>query len=575
MGYTNAGLMNGGKTARFKVTYDSALSQADGRDRANAFLAECENDLDVITDWFEGVKFVFDFPIPIQIATGDGGASWENRAESLRAFDHSTPAVTVQAGSAPAAIVRFLMVGEVTEMYMLSQGREWFEPTTIFKAGDEGSMGEGLSRFLAGQFLRERIPGTVQPSGLAVVDRWLNSNRPNFVAASVDDRMPDQITGCTTLFLYYLHDQLGYSPKQIIANPGKTLGDVYRNLTGRDDGWTSFHDFVNKYYPPPPIKFPPSYTFHPLGDFLFPVAELASLTGPDIVPPAGRITLQIQLDRPAPAEVYIALSSDNQNLIEVQELVHVPTGETSVKFDVRGAFPAPEGGSPTGVRATYGRNQLVHPISLVSPAVRAVGLSPDRVKAGEISTATVFLSVPSVTENVFVQLKNFNTELATIPAELEIPVNEDSRSFTVQTAGDLGPFVTLEANFSATYGGASVLATLTILPSVTVGILESLTLFPPSVNAGGTSRGTVTLVAPVPTDTVVELNVGALQAGGEGDGPQIASVPSTVTVPAGRRRQPFLVTTQSTNVGFHTRYKVTIVAQAVVMKTATLTVAIN
>ena len=78
MVYTNEGLRNGGKTARFTVTYDSALSQADGRDRANAFLAECENDLNVITDWFAGVNLVFDFPIPIQIATGDGGGRRRN-----------------------------------------------------------------------------------------------------------------------------------------------------------------------------------------------------------------------------------------------------------------------------------------------------------------------------------------------------------------------------------------------------------------------------------------------------------------------------------------------------------------
>jgi len=45
--------------------------------------------------------------------------------------------------------LRYLLVSEVTEMYMASQGKGSFESTSIFSGADEGSMGESLSRFLA------------------------------------------------------------------------------------------------------------------------------------------------------------------------------------------------------------------------------------------------------------------------------------------------------------------------------------------------------------------------------------------------------------------------------------------
>ena len=45
------------------------------------------------------------------------------------------------------AYLRYLLIAEVTEIFMMTQGRGWFQ------GSDEGSKGEGLSRFLSGQFL--------------------------------------------------------------------------------------------------------------------------------------------------------------------------------------------------------------------------------------------------------------------------------------------------------------------------------------------------------------------------------------------------------------------------------------
>ncbi len=64
--------------------------------------------------------------------------------------------------------------------------------------------------------------------------RWLNSAREDFVNAAPDDNKPDAVNGCTTLFVYFLFSQLGYSVTDIIGAGAATLGGVYRNLTGDD-----------------------------------------------------------------------------------------------------------------------------------------------------------------------------------------------------------------------------------------------------------------------------------------------------------------------------------------------------
>jgi hypothetical protein len=47
-----------------------------------------------------------------------------------------------------------------------------------------------------------------------------------------DDRDYDPTNGCTTLFIYYLFHQLGFSIKQIVGAGASTLRGVYTNLTG-------------------------------------------------------------------------------------------------------------------------------------------------------------------------------------------------------------------------------------------------------------------------------------------------------------------------------------------------------
>jgi hypothetical protein len=118
-------------------------------------------------------------------------------------------------------------------MFMFSQNGAWHEPNGFFQNSDEGSMGEGLSRFLSSQVLLSHGISTKVVSNFWVTALWLNGDRGNYVDSARDDAQPDKFTGCATAFIYYLNSQLGFSVNKIIANSASDLGGVYQSLTGR------------------------------------------------------------------------------------------------------------------------------------------------------------------------------------------------------------------------------------------------------------------------------------------------------------------------------------------------------
>lgn len=70
-----------------------------------------------------------------------------------------------------------------------------------------------------------------------------------------------------------------------------------------------------------------------------------------------------------------------------------------------------------------------------------------------------------------------------------------------------------------------------VVPQPGVSVLNAITFAPPSVNAGGTTTGTVTLSAPAPVDTVVTLSSSIVAA----------RVPTSVVVPQGATSANFVL----------------------------------
>ncbi len=261
MTFVTTGLTNGGVTTHYRFSYDQALAGSGGPEpgRTNAVIAACEGDYALMAGWFGNSLTVTG--MDVQVTTQSHGASWSGTSTA------STIQLNAQGSSYSnnAAYLRYLLIAEVTEIFMMTQNRGWFQ------GGDEGSKGEGLSRFLSGQFLAQNnFLGLGIDADYAVADLWLNSPRLDYVNNDPDDHGYNAINGCTTLFIYYMFHQLGYSVGQIVAAAGPTLAAAYTNLTGDPrDPFPLFKQMLDARFPSQTGSAVPGPNFDdpwPLGD---------------------------------------------------------------------------------------------------------------------------------------------------------------------------------------------------------------------------------------------------------------------------------------------------------------------
>ena len=237
MALTTAGLTNGGLTTHYQFQYDDSLSGPGLPEpaRTNAVIADCENDFNLMSGWFGNIGLTVGTPITVNVQPGPyASAGWG-------------PPIRLTPGNGSNAILcRYLLVSEVTEMFMLAQNKGWFAPD----GSNEGSAGEGLSRFLASQFLLSIGQPPAMP-GFGLANSWMNSPRQDFVNhIDTGDHGIDAKTGCAILFIYYLFTQLGFSINQIIAAAASELSGVYANLTGdSSDPFPFFKQLLDTAFP--------------------------------------------------------------------------------------------------------------------------------------------------------------------------------------------------------------------------------------------------------------------------------------------------------------------------------------
>src|SRR5205085_60190 len=125
-------------------------------------------------------------------------------------------------------LIRFVLASQLTEVLASCV-------PALQKGWDCGySTGESLSRALAS----ERYPAQV--ARFATATTWLNSERPDWVSRVALTDIDRTAIGCSTLFLNYLHYQLGFEWEKVVAaapSPTRGLADTYRQLTGRTDAF--------------------------------------------------------------------------------------------------------------------------------------------------------------------------------------------------------------------------------------------------------------------------------------------------------------------------------------------------
>jgi hypothetical protein len=228
-------LIVAGTTTHCQISYDDSLSPADGAQRAAALVGACEADYAIMSAWFGGISLTYPYPIQVHIDGGSyASASWG-------------PPISLKAGNGSSLdVVRYLLVAEVVEMFMLAQNKGWFASDGT----NEGSAGEGLSRVLSAEFLHQTGLGA-NMAGFDTARLWLNSDRADFVnGVDEHDHSPDAKSGCATLFINYLSYQLGYDIKRVIAAAAPTLAGVYRNLTGdATDPFPAFRTQLDRAFP--------------------------------------------------------------------------------------------------------------------------------------------------------------------------------------------------------------------------------------------------------------------------------------------------------------------------------------
>jgi uncharacterized repeat protein (TIGR03803 family) len=164
-------------------------------------------------------------------------------------------------------------------------------------------------------------------------------------------------------------------------------------------------------------------------------------------------------------------------------------------------------------------------------------LNPATVQGGSgTSQGTVTLSAAAPSGGTIVGLSS-DSSFAVTPPSVTVPASATGGTFTITTKAVLS---TTPAVIAASLGNSTVQATLTVTPGSGSGVtLSSLTLNPTSVSGGNSSTGTVTLSGSAPSGGKVVTLSSANTS--------IATVPSSVTVSAGKNIANFTVRTKTVN----------------------------
>jgi WD40 repeat protein len=182
--------------------------------------------------------------------------------------------------------------------------------------------------------------------------------------------------------------------------------------------------------------------------------------------------------------------------------------------------------SPDGTMISYTASEPLQGV-LQSP-VTSVKLSSNGVIGGQSATATLTLIHPAPPGGQVVSLASSISSLL-VPISVTVAQGHTSASFTIETI-PVGS--DQQALVSARIGGFSQSATI----AVNAPVIKSLTLKPSSVKGGSSSTATVTIGSAAP--------VGGLVFTLSSNNPA-ATVPQTVTIPAGKSTATFVIETEA------------------------------
>jgi len=258
----------------------------------------------------------------------------------------------------------------------------------------------------------------------------------------------------------------------------------------------------------------------------------------------------VTLTKPAPTGgAVVTLSNSNTAVAQAPASVTVAAGATSATFTVT-TTPVASNTLLT-ITAGYGSTKTAS-LTVLTPTVSSIGVSPTSVIGGSSSTVTVRLTGPAPAGGAVITLSSSNTAAVQVPATVTVAANATSATFRATTS----PVTTTTSPTISGTRGNTLTTTLTVTPPT----LTTIGVSPSSVIGGTSSTGTVILTGPAPAGgAVVSLSSNNTAA---------ASVPASVTVAANATSATFTVTTS----GVATNTSPTISGIYGVTRTTTITV---
>lgn len=222
----------------------------------------------------------------------------------------------------------------------------------------------------------------------------------------------------------------------------------------------------------------------------------------------------------------VSLSSNNPAI--TPNPVFVPAQTHSASFPQVTSSVASN--TAVSVTASDGLYSASSTLTLTPPLPATVGASPSPIVGGLTTTGRVTLNAPvALATPVTLNVVSGASAIASMPTSVVVPVGSSTTTWTINT-NQLS--ATTQVTISAIANSATKKGTFTV-KAITPA---KLVFAPTSVAGGNSTSGTVTFSQTLAHDTAINL---AVVSGA----PAVASIPSTVTAPAGSSAVSFTVLT--------------------------------
>ncbi len=303
--------------------------------------------------------------------------------------------------------------------------------------------------------------------------------------------------------------------------------------------WTQFMIQVGQVTQPTPVTLTATLnSFSASQQFTVQPPSLKSLElSPPNISGSAPASALVMLNGQAPSGGAVVSLASNNPAVTPPTTITVPAGDFSASTTVpTGAVTAPTTATVTATWKGVTSQSSITVRPQQPPA--SLTLSPSSTVNQDGSFATVTVASPTTYDETLL-VSSSDPATARVNNSVMIPTGMTTGGFNIFTSM---VSVSTPVTISVTGGGVTRSATLTVNPAGTPppsSTLSALTVNPTSVTGGNPSTGTVRLSSVAPAGgTVVSLS---------SNQPGAASVPASVTVPAGATSATFTVTTFPVN----------------------------